>query len=84
MIDANYQRATRASSSRNLDKLHTMAEALIKYETIDEEQIEDIMAGPRPTPPADWDDRDLPSAGAEPRERPDGERAPSGRPAPQH
>ena len=30
-----------------------------------------------------WDDRDLPSAGSKPRERPDGE-APSGRPAPQH
>ena len=33
-----------------------MAEALIKYETIDETQIKDIMEGRDPKPPADWDD----------------------------
>jgi len=61
-----------------------MAEALIKYETIDEEQIRDIMGGHEPRPPADWEDRDTPSAGPRPpRERRDGE-APTGRPAPQH
>jgi len=64
----------------NLDKLHKMADVLIRFETIDEEQIRDIMQGREPKPPADWEDRDLPSAGAKPRERPDGE-APSGRPA---
>ena len=45
VIESNYKRAQGRSSRRNLDKLHTMAEALIKYETIDEEQIKDIMAG---------------------------------------
>ena len=33
-----------------------MAEALIKYETIDEEQLKDIMAGRDPKPPAGWDE----------------------------
>ncbi|HEX6507221.1 MAG TPA: hypothetical protein VF221_06265, partial [Chloroflexota bacterium] len=39
-----------------LDKLHMMADALIKYETIDEEQLKDIMAGRVPKPPRDWDE----------------------------
>ena len=48
-----------------------MAKALVKYETIDEQQIKDIMAGKEPRPPADWDDTATPdqpddgSAGAE-------------------
>ena len=29
----------------NLDKLHNMADALLKHETIDQDQISDIMAG---------------------------------------
>ena len=53
-----------ASSRRNLDKLHKMAEALIKYETIDETQIKDIMEGREPKPPAGWDDRREPAAAA--------------------
>ncbi len=40
----------------NIDKLHSMAKALIKYETIGEEQIRDIMEGREPRPPEDWDD----------------------------
>ena len=40
----------------NDDKLHAMAEALMKYETIDADQIRDIMAGRDPRPPAGWDD----------------------------
>ena len=32
-----------------------MADALIKYETIDDEQIREIMAGKPPTPPPGWD-----------------------------
>ncbi|MGH6717864.1 MAG: ATP-dependent zinc metalloprotease FtsH, partial [Alphaproteobacteria bacterium] len=38
----------------NLDKLHVMAEALLAYETIDATQIDAIMEGRRPGPPADW------------------------------
>jgi len=33
-----------------------MADALVKYETIDEEQLKDIMAGKIPRPPKDWDE----------------------------
>jgi cell division protease FtsH len=83
VIDDNYRRA-RDILEREIDKLHRMSEALIKYETIDDEQIRDIMNGHEPRPPADWEDRDAPSAGPRPpRERRDGE-APTGRPAPQH
>ena len=49
--------------------LDAMAAALIKYETIDENQIKDIMAGRAPKPPADWDD----SVGTPPPKRTDGE-----------
>ena len=43
-----------------MDKLHLMAQALIKYETIDKRQIDAIMAGDEPPPPADWDDHEPP------------------------
>jgi cell division protease FtsH len=55
VIELNYKRAKEILET-NLDKLHTMADALVKYETIDEQQIKDIMAGKTPKPPADWDD----------------------------
>ena len=55
IIDSNYSRAKKLLEE-NLEKLHTMAKALIKYETIDEHQIKDIMAGREPRPPEDWDD----------------------------
>jgi len=54
-IDRNYERAEKILNE-NMDKLHVMAEALIKYETIDKEQISDIMAGKSVRPPADWTD----------------------------
>lgn len=54
IIDRNYQRAKEILNS-NMDKLHVMAECLIKYETIDSHQIKEIMSGKEPTPPADWD-----------------------------
>jgi cell division protease FtsH len=85
VIDDNYRRAKQILE-HDVDKLHRMADALMKFETIDEEQIRDIMDGRDPRPPADWEDRDAPAPGARPpRERRDGE-APtgSGRPAPQH
>ncbi|MFZ4653055.1 MAG: ATP-dependent zinc metalloprotease FtsH [Methylococcus sp.] len=52
-IDRNYERADRLLKE-NLDKMHLMAEALMKYETIDRFQIEDIMNGRVPHPPKDW------------------------------
>jgi cell division protease FtsH len=58
IIDRNYARARRIIEE-NIEKLHMMAEALMKYETIDSAQINDIMSGKRPQPPADWiDDSD--------------------------
>jgi cell division protease FtsH len=84
LIDSNFQRA-RSILERDIEKLHKMAEALIKYETIDDSQIADIMQGREPKPPADWEDPH-PDSPAEVRPRPtrgEGD-APSGRPAPQH
>jgi cell division protease FtsH len=39
----------------NKDKLHTMAAALLKYETLNSDQIKDIMEGKEPKPPEGWD-----------------------------
>ena len=39
----------------NRDKLDAMADALMKYETIDADQIDDIMAGRAPREPRDWE-----------------------------
>ena len=55
IIDKNYQTA-KTILQENLDKLHSMAEGLIKYETIDAAQIQEIMDGNPPSPPSDWDD----------------------------
>jgi len=55
IIDEQYTRAEKILKE-NLDKLHLMAEALVKYETIDSNQIDDIMQGKTPRPPAGWDD----------------------------
>jgi cell division protease FtsH len=54
IIDRNYQLAEKILRD-NLDKLHIMADGLIKYETIDAAQIKEIMAGKEPSPPEDWD-----------------------------
>ena len=42
----------------NLDKLHNMADALLKYETIDQDQISDIMAGALSRDKSDDNDQD--------------------------
>ena len=54
-IDRNYERSERILQD-NLDKLHLMADALMKYETIDHFQIDDIMAGKTPRAPQHWDE----------------------------
>ncbi|MCH9048976.1 MAG: ATP-dependent metalloprotease, partial [Proteobacteria bacterium] len=56
-IDRNYARAEKILK-KNIDKLHKMADALMKYETIDSDQIGDIMAGKQPRDPEGWDDDD--------------------------
>ena len=57
IIDSCYERAENLLKT-NLDKLNVMADALLKYETIDEPQIDDIMAGAEPREPKGWSDDD--------------------------
>jgi cell division protease FtsH len=66
----------------NRDKLDAMAETLLEYETIDRDQIDDIMSGKTPRPPKDWDDDGTPDPNPdEPAPRPAG---PVGDPAVDH
>ena len=53
ILDKAYSR-TRTLLQDNIEKLHIMAEALLAYETIDATQIDAVMEGRRPGPPADW------------------------------
>jgi cell division protease FtsH len=63
IINRNYQRSEQLLRE-HLDTLHAMADALIKYETIDSEQIDDIMAGRAPREPADTStDQEPPTTG---------------------
>ena len=55
VIDKSYTRA-RGILEESLEKLHMMAAALMKYETIESEQIDAIMQGKEPGPPRSWDD----------------------------
>ena len=55
VIESNYQRAKDILQT-HLDKLHAMADALMKFETIDDGQIKDIMEGRPPREPSGWDD----------------------------
>ena len=57
LVDTCYTEAKTLLDS-HMDKLHLMAEALIKFETIDEKQIKDIMEGREPRQPENWDDSD--------------------------
>jgi len=57
IIDSCYASAEKLLKD-NMAKLHTMAEALLKYETIDADQIDDIMAGATPREPKGWSDDD--------------------------
>jgi len=62
IIDRNYSRAEKMLTD-NIDKLHVMAKALMTYETIDSEQVSDIMNGKTPRPPKDWDQTEPPTSG---------------------
>ncbi|WP_422462910.1 ATP-dependent zinc metalloprotease FtsH [Endozoicomonas sp. ALB115] len=57
VVDECYSRANQILVD-NRDKLDQMAEALIQYETIDSDQIDDIMAGREVRPPKDSGDND--------------------------
>ncbi len=56
IIDRNYKLAEKLLND-NLDKLNAMADALMKFETLDSKQIEEIMQGRDPKPPEGWSDR---------------------------
>lgn len=68
LIDRNYERAEKLLTD-NLDILHAMKDCLMKYETIDAKQIDDLMARIDVRPPADWiedsKNDDLPPTGGE-------------------
>lgn len=57
IIDTNYEKATEILTT-NIDKLHSMSEALLKYETLNSSQVDEIMAGKDVTPPDGWIDDD--------------------------
>ncbi|MWV16474.1 ATP-dependent zinc metalloprotease FtsH [Pseudomonas sp. L-22-4S-12] len=81
LIDGCYATAKRLLEE-NRDKLDAMADALMKYETIDADQIDDIMAGRTPREPRDWQDGSgTPSAPKEQADRPE---TPIGGPAGEH
>ena len=66
IIDTTYEHATQILTD-NIDKLHAMAAALIKYETIDAKQMDAIMEGREPPPPEEWTSGDStpPATGGE-------------------
>jgi len=57
LIDRCYQRAKQILLD-NTETLHAMADALMKYETIDAVQIDALMSGREVPPPADWTEGD--------------------------
>lgn len=74
IIDEQYNIARKLIED-NSDKMHAMANALLEWETIDAEQIEDIMQGRDPRPPKDYTDKtggksdeNPPASGAKPAE----------------
>ncbi len=85
IIDRNYDR-TSTILNEHMDKLHVMADALMKYETIDKDQIDDIMAGKTPRPPKDLQSPKEPPSGvgAEATDRDGKPEGPIGGPASQH
>ncbi|MCD2513823.1 ATP-dependent zinc metalloprotease FtsH [Comamonas endophytica] len=63
IIDEQYSLARKLIED-NSDKMHAMAKAMLEWETIDSEQLDDIMAGRAPRPPKDWTPR-TPSSGGD-------------------
>ena len=57
IIDGCYTTAEKILEE-NRQKLEMMKDALLEYETIDKVQIDEIMAGRKPSPPESWDDKD--------------------------
>lgn len=53
IVDKTYSKA-KTILENNIDILHAMAAALMKYETLDSEQIKDVMEGREPREPKEW------------------------------
>jgi len=68
IIDRNYERAEKILKE-NEDILHAMAEALMKYETIDKYQLDDLMDRKPVREPQGWDDSPPPTGGSEKKEQ---------------
>ncbi|RFF29265.1 ATP-dependent zinc metalloprotease FtsH [Wenzhouxiangella sediminis] len=62
IIDSAYDRAKQILTEYD-KQLHLMADALMRYETIDSKQIDQIMNGEEPDPPEGWHDSEPPSGG---------------------
>ena len=56
IIDRNYNRAKQTLED-NMDILHAMKDALLKYETLDRKQIDDLMARRPVGEPSGWNDK---------------------------
>ena len=67
IVNRNYTRA-RQILIDNMDILHAMKDALVKYETIEEEQIKQLMNREPVTPPSGWEDSKDTSPKAKPQE----------------
>ena len=65
IIDEQYTVARKLIEA-NHDKMHAMANALLEWETIDSDQIDDIMAGKPPRAPKDWPISNTPKSGGTP------------------
>jgi cell division protease FtsH len=61
IVDSNYEVAKKVLTE-NREKLDMMAKSLMKYETVDESMLKEIMEGNEPTPPEDWDAPEPPAA----------------------
>ncbi|MBV9575074.1 MAG: ATP-dependent zinc metalloprotease FtsH [Gammaproteobacteria bacterium] len=59
IVERNYQRAQRILKE-NIEKLHAMAQALVKYETIGQDQIQDVMQDKTVREPAGWRNQKTP------------------------
>lgn len=83
IIDRNYERA-KAILTEHEEKLHAMAKALVKYETIDAAQVKNIMEGREPGEPKDWRDEDDSSTASGDKQSAGDTSTPIGGPASEH
>ena len=84
IVDECYDKAeTILNDNRNL--LDLMKDALIEYETIDSDQIDDIMEGKKPRPPTDWSDSNTDKTGGSRKAKDESDKTPPiGDPAGEH